>query len=63
MTQEQLAVAAKVDRGYISDLENDKQSPTVAMLFRLCDALGVRASDLLARVEATRNSAGDQTKK
>ena len=60
MTQEQLAVTAKVDRGYISDLENDKQSPTVAMLFRLCDALGVRASELLARVEATRTDADDQ---
>lgn len=62
MTQEQLAVAARVDRGYISDLENDKQSPTVAMLFRLCDALGVRASELLARVEATRTPADDQRK-
>ena len=60
MTQEQLAVAARVDRGYISDLENDKQSPTVAMLFRLCDALKVRASELLARVESTRSLADDQ---
>ena len=60
MTQEQLAVAARVDRGYISDLENDKQSPTVAMLFRLCDALGIRASELLALVEAARTSADDQ---
>jgi transcriptional regulator with XRE-family HTH domain len=60
MTQEQLAVAARVDRGYISDLENDKQSPTVAMLFRLCDALGVRASEILARVEATRTLAEDE---
>jgi transcriptional regulator with XRE-family HTH domain len=60
MTQEQLAVAARVDRGYISDLEHDKQSPTVAMLFRLCDALGVRASEILACVEATRTIADDE---
>lgn len=51
LTQEQLAVAAKVDRGYISELENDHQSPTVAMLSRLCEPLGVRPSALLARVE------------
>jgi transcriptional regulator with XRE-family HTH domain len=60
MTQVQLAAAARVDRGYISDLENDKQSPTVAMLFRPCDALGVRASEILARVEASRTAADDE---
>jgi len=59
MTQEQLGVAARVDRTYISDLENNKQSPTVAMLLRLCDALGVRASELLARVEASQTLADD----
>lgn len=52
MTQEELAVAARVDRGYISELENDHQSPTVDMLYRLCSPLGVRPSVLLGRVEA-----------
>jgi hypothetical protein len=28
--------------------------PTLAMLFRLCDALGVKASALIARVEKKR---------
>ncbi len=51
MTQEQLASTARVDRGYISEIENDHQSPTVDMLRRLCDALGVRASTILARAE------------
>lgn len=59
LTQEQLAVAAKVDRGYISELENDHQSPTVDMLYRLCSPLGVRPSVLLARVEAGLGTAGD----
>ena len=54
MTQEQLSSAANIDRSYISLLENNKKSPTVDLLFRLCDALGVSASGLLARVEATR---------
>lgn len=51
LTQEQLAARARVDRTYISDLENDKVSPTVDMLERLCNALGVRASAIIARAE------------
>jgi transcriptional regulator with XRE-family HTH domain len=43
-----------VDRSYLSQLENDKKSPTVDLLFRICDALGVAPSDLLARVEKSR---------
>jgi transcriptional regulator with XRE-family HTH domain len=54
MTQEKLSFAAGVDRSYISLLENGKKSPTVDLLFRICDALGITASSLLARVEATR---------
>jgi len=51
MTQEQLASKAKVDRTYISMLEHDKKSPTLDMLFRLCQAMGVKASMVVARVE------------
>ena len=54
LTQEELSSAANIDRSYISLLENNKKSPTVDLLFRLCDALGVSASGLLASVEATR---------
>lgn len=58
LTQEQLSFAANIDRSYISQLENNKKSPTVDVLFRLCDALGVAASDLVARVEQTRKPRG-----
>lgn len=51
LTQEQLALDADVDRTYISMLENDKKSPTVEMLFRLCDAIGVAASEVIRNVE------------
>jgi transcriptional regulator with XRE-family HTH domain len=51
LTQEQLAFAANLDRTYISQLEHDKKSPTLDVLFRLCDALGMPASRLIARVE------------
>jgi transcriptional regulator with XRE-family HTH domain len=52
LTQEGLADRAGVDRTYISLLERERQSPSVDMLFRVCAALGVRPSVLLARVEA-----------
>ncbi len=54
MTQEQLAFAAKIDRTYVSRLENNRQSPTVDTLFLICDAIGVAASTLIARVEKGR---------
>ena len=56
LTQEQLSFAAEIDRSYISLLEHNKKSPTVDLLLRLCDALGVTASSLLSRVEADRMS-------
>jgi transcriptional regulator with XRE-family HTH domain len=54
LTQEQLSFEAEVDRTYISELEHDKKSPTLDVLFRLCDAMGIRASELIARVERRR---------
>lgn len=58
LTQEQVAAAAGIDRAYLSLLENNHKSPTVDMLFRICKALGVPASQVLARVEqATRPKA------
>ncbi|OAI41023.1 hypothetical protein AYO40_00660 [Planctomycetaceae bacterium SCGC AG-212-D15] len=51
LTQEELSFRAKLDRSYISLLENDHKSPTVDVLFRICDALGTRPSRVLARVE------------
>lgn len=54
MTQEQLSFKANVHRTYISQLEHDKKSPTLDMLFRLCDAMGASAAKIVARVEAER---------
>ena len=51
LTQEDLAFKASVDRTYISMLENDKKSPTVDMLMRICKPLGITASSLLLKVE------------
>jgi len=54
LTQEQVAFKANLDRTYISQLEHDKKSPTVDVLFRLCEALGVQAARIIARVEKAR---------
>ncbi len=51
LTQEQVAASAGIDRPHLSLLENNHKSPTVDTLFRICRALGVPASEILARVE------------
>ena len=56
MTQERLAFAANIDRSYISQLENGHKSPTVDVLFLICDALEVAPSDILTRVEKSRQA-------
>jgi transcriptional regulator with XRE-family HTH domain len=54
LTQEKLAFEAGVDRTYVSQLEHNKKSPTVDVLFRICDAIGVKASEVIANVEKGR---------
>ena len=51
LTQEQLAAKAGVHRTYISFLERDVKSPTLNVLFRLCEALGISPSKLVSRIE------------
>ena len=51
MTQEELAFKADVSRNYVSLLELDQKSPTVQTLLRICQALGVKASRIIARIE------------
>ncbi len=51
LSQEKLAFKAELHRTYVSLLERDKKSPTVTTLFRLCKALGIKPSKLLAKIE------------
>ena len=44
---------------YISQLENNRKSPTVAMLVLLCKALDVRPSEVLAEVERRQEAEGE----
>jgi transcriptional regulator with XRE-family HTH domain len=51
LSQEQLADKAGIDRTYVSLLERDERVPTVNVLIGVCRAMGVRASEVLAKVE------------
>jgi transcriptional regulator with XRE-family HTH domain len=51
MSQEQLAFDAGISRNYVSLLELGEKSPTVQVLLRVCKALGVKASKVVARIE------------
>lgn len=53
LTQEALAAKAKMDRAYISEVERGKVMLSVDRLFRICKAIGVRPSVIIARVERT----------
>lgn len=56
LSQEKLAFEAEIDRSYVSLLENDKKSPTLDVLFRICGAMKIPASELIARVEKGRTT-------
>ena len=48
-TQEQLALEAKLDLTYVGGIERGVRNPSVLVLAKLADALGVEPSDLLRR--------------
>jgi DNA-binding Xre family transcriptional regulator len=50
-SQTDLALRAAVDRNYISLIELGKSSPSLGMVYRLCDALDVRPADVLKEVD------------
>ena len=50
-SQTDLALRAAVDRNYVSLIELGKNSPSIRMLYRLCDALDVRPSEVLKEVD------------
>lgn len=49
MTQEQVALAAGLDRAFYVDLENAKHSVLVDRLYDIADALGVGSADLFSK--------------
>jgi transcriptional regulator with XRE-family HTH domain len=58
LTQEQLALAGGFDRTYPSLLERGRRTPTLGVLFRLADALGVEACRLVTLTEIQLSNGG-----
>ena len=48
LSQEEVAARANVDRSYLSQLENDHKSPTLDLLMRVCDAIGIKIGNVAA---------------
>lgn len=46
-TQERFAHACGLDRSYMGHLERGTKSPTLTMIIRITDALGIEPGDLL----------------
>ncbi|NNB49529.1 helix-turn-helix domain-containing protein [Pseudomonas fragi] len=51
LTQEQLALEADVQRNYVSLMERGINQPTIAVLFKLANALKCSPSTLILSVE------------
>lgn len=47
MSQERLALASRIDRSYIDQIERGEVNPTLRIMRKLAKALQVRVSDLL----------------
>ncbi len=50
MTLKTVAEKASISEGFLSQVENDVNSPSVDTLIRICNALGINAGDLLTQV-------------
>lgn len=49
LTQEQVALEAKIDLTYMGGIERGRRNPSVLVLARIAEALGTEPSDLLKR--------------
>lgn len=48
LSQEAFAFEAGIHRTYVSDIERGARNPTITVLEKLANALGVRAADLIS---------------
>jgi len=51
ISQEELAFRAELHRTYISGVERGIRNPTIIVMGRIADALGVAPSDLLSAIK------------
>lgn len=51
-SQERLALAAGLDRTYVSSIERGERNPSLTNILKLANTLGVKVSELASRAEA-----------
>jgi transcriptional regulator with XRE-family HTH domain len=51
ISQEQLALDSGLDRTYVSLIERGAQSPTIRSVLKFANVLGVKPSEIIARME------------
>ena len=51
LSQEELALAADVDRTFVSQMERGIRQPTITTLMKLAGALNIQPSTLIIRME------------
>ena len=51
LTQENFAFEAALERNFISLLERTQQTPSLNTIFKIAKALGLKPSELIAKVE------------
>ncbi|MDR6759087.1 transcriptional regulator with XRE-family HTH domain [Mycoplana sp. BE70] len=61
MTLEAVAEATSLTKGFLSDIERDKTSPSVASLVKLCEVLGLPVGDLFNSPESAVVKAEERT--
>ncbi len=51
LSQLELSIASDINRNYLSDLENGRRNPSVLVLAKISDALGVSMSELFKGID------------
>lgn len=50
-SQEMLANKAEINRSYLGEIERGLAMPSLATVFKIANAMGLRVSDIIARCE------------
>ncbi|HEY9784909.1 MAG TPA: helix-turn-helix transcriptional regulator [Candidatus Obscuribacterales bacterium] len=59
-SQEQLALEAGVDNSHLGKLERGEGNPTIRLVYRIAEALGVEVRDVLAEYSPRTKHAGNR---
>lgn len=56
IAQDAFALAAGIDRSYYGKLERGERQPSLSLILRVADGLGISAAEIIAAVESLRES-------